>query len=332
MTLVGVPHRDLLRVCLLSFGLAIILCFVSNNLNRRFQNRADTVAQQFAILEGRAYQVEGVEADWPPFRSRVLFPAALALVSRWKIVPPAAWFVILRLASAFFALLLFCLLLVRVAGVTPKIAAAGCVWLALGMIPTFNHSWEHPTDFPDVIVYCTALWLALRERKFALLLVTVVGSLNHQTAAFAGVIWLCLYGLDSRRRPRPWQLAFGVLLMAVSKLATSVVELLIRGEAGWDYVVNGYLSISQFLEFLQHPYASGWPVLLFAMLTPTAIWLWVNRKALTATDARILAAVVLITAISSVIAFMAELRSVFLAPHVLAVFVAAAAEGRAGGD
>jgi hypothetical protein len=64
------------------------------------------------------------------------------------------------------------------------------------------------------------------------------------------------------------------------------------------------------------------------MLTPTLLWLWVNRKAITPLDARILIAVVLITAISSVIAFMAELRSVFLAPHVMAVFVAASVEGR----
>jgi hypothetical protein len=257
-----------------------------------------------------------------------LFPAALALASRWTIVPPAAWFVILRLASAFLALLLFSLLLMRVAGATWKLAVAGCAWLALGIIPTFNHSWEHPTDFPDIIFYCTALWLALRERKLALLLATVVGSLNHQTAAFAGVIWICLYGLDSRWRPRPWQLAFGCLLIATSKLTTLLVEFKVRGEIAWGYVVNGYLTVGQFFDFLRHPYASGWPVLLFAMLTPTLLWLWVNRKAITPLDARILIAVVLITAISSVIAFMAELRSVFLAPHVMAVFVAASVEGR----
>jgi hypothetical protein len=328
VTLLGVSHQDFLRISLLSFCLALILCFVSNNLNRRFQNRADTVAQQFAILEGRSYQVEGVEADWPPFRSRVLFPAALALVSRWTIVPPAAWFVILRVATASLAMLLFCLLLMRVGNASPKIAAAGCSWLALGIIPTFNHSWEHPTDFPDVIFYCAALWLALRERKLALLLATIAGSLNHQTAAFAGVIWICLHGLDARWRPQPWQLAFGCLLAATSKLTTLLVEFVVRGEVAWGYVVNGYLTIGQFFDFLRHPYASGWPVLLFAMLTPTLLWLWVNRKAITPLDARLLIAVVLITGISSVIAFMAELRSVFLAPHVMAVFVAASVEGR----
>jgi hypothetical protein len=332
VSLFGVPQRDLVRICLLSFGLAIILCFVSNNLNRRFQNRPDTVAQQFAILEGQSYQVEGMESDWPPFRSRVLFPAVLAFVSQWEIVPPAAWFVILRLASAFAALLLFSLLLMRVAGVNAKIAAAGCAWLALGLIPTFNHSWEHPTDFPDVIFFCAALWLALRERKLALLLVTVVGSLNHQTAAFAGVIWICLCGLDSRFRVRPWQIAFGGFLIAASKVTTSAVELAIRGEVGWGYVVNGYLTVDQFVDFLKHPYASGWPVLLLAMLIPTVIWLWINHQALTQTDLRILGAVVVILGISSVIAFMSELRSVFLVPHVLAVFVAASAEGRTGGD
>jgi hypothetical protein len=110
------------------------------------------------------------------------------------------------------------------------------------------------------------------------------------------------------------------------------VELAIRGQAGWGYVVNGYLTISQFFDFLQHPYASGWPVLLFAMLVPTATWLWMNRDRLTPEDMRILAAVLVILGISSVIAFMAELRSVFLVPHALAVFVAASAEGRAGGE
>ena len=322
------PHAWL-SLFLLHFSLSIIVCFVSNNVLTRLDHRRETVRQQFAILEGHSYLVDGQEADWPPFRSRVLFPAMLALASRWEIVPPEAWFVILRLATAFVGFLAFSLLLIEVAGASLKLAAAGCGWLALGLILTFNHSWEHPTDFLDVIFFSVALWLAVRKQRASLFAATVLGTLNHQTAAFGGVLWMCLHGLDSSRRIRPIEIGYAGLLMASSRLTSWLVEKAIRGSAGWDYVVNGYQTIEQLRHFLAHPYASGWPVLLFALVAPTVVWLTVNRKTLDAIDRRILVAAAMTIAISSVVAFMAELRSVFLTPHVMATFVAAGAEARA---
>ena len=328
MRLFNIPRQALASIALISLSLAIIVCFVSNNLQDRFQNRTETVNQQFALVEGKSYLVGGQETDWPPFRSRILFPAMLALVSRFEVVPPEAWFVILRLATAFLAFLLFSLLLIRVSGASTKLAAIGTGWLALGLIPTFNHGWEHPTDFPDVIFFSLFLWFSIRRRKAALAITTIVASLNRQTAAFAGVLWLCLHGFGSQRKLRPWELGYSVMLIMASYLTSWLAKLAVHGDADWRYVVNGYRTFQQFLEFLAHPWASGWPVLLLALATPTAIWLFANRKALSATDQRILFAVALIICVSSVIAYMEELRSVFLVPHVMATFVAASAESR----
>ncbi len=328
------PHlapRAWLSLFLVHASLAILVCFVSNNLLTRFQHRQETVRQQFAILEGHSYLVDGQPADWPPFRSRVLFPALLAMASRWRIVPPEAWFVILRLITAFAAFLIFSLLLLEAAGASWKLAVAGCGWLALGLILTFNHTWEHPTDFPDVIFFSLAIWFALRKRRTALAAAVLVGTLNHQTIAFAGVLWVCLYGLDAAWRIRPVEIGYGAALMAASRLTSWLVVWAIRGSASWGYVMNGYETIGQLRQFLAHPYASGWPVLLFALAAPTLVWLSVNRKALSAADKRILAAAAVTIGVSSVVAFMAELRSVFLAPHVMAVFVAVSAEASAGG-
>jgi hypothetical protein len=322
------PH-EWLALLLLHFSLSIIVCFVSNNIETRLEHRQETVQQQFAILEGHAYPVDGEETDPPQFRSRVLFPAMLAFASRWEIVPPAAWFVILRIATAFLAFLVFSLLLVEAAGASWKLAAAGCGWLALGLILTFNHSWEHPTDFPDVLFFSLAIWFSIQKKRSLLVAATILGTLNHQTIAFAGVLWACLHGLDATRKLRPAEIGFAGLLMASSRLTSWLVESAIRGGAGWGHVMNGYETIGQFFHFLAHPYASGWPVLLVALAAPTAVWLAVNRSALGGTDWRILAAVAITIGISSVIAFMAELRSVFLAPHVMATFVAVSAEARA---
>jgi hypothetical protein len=321
--------RAWLSLLLLHASLSILVCFVSNNLLTRLQHRREAVQQQFAILEGHSYLVDGQEADWPPFRSRVLFPAMLAAASRWRIVPPEAWFVILRLGTAFAAFLVFSLLLIEAAGASLKLAAAGCGWLALGLILTFNHTWEHPTDFPDVIFLSLAIWFAVRKQRIPLAAVTILGTLNHQTIAFAGVLWACLYGWDSARKIRPVEIGFGGLLLASSRLTSWLVERAIRGSAGWDYVANGYETIAQLREFFAHPYASGWPVLLFALVAPTVVWLSANRRALGETERRILVAALLTIGISSVVAFMAELRSVFLAPHVMATFVAVSAEARA---
>jgi hypothetical protein len=318
-----------LALLLLHFSLSIIVCFVSNNIQTRLEHRQETVQQQFAILEGHPYLVDGQETDAPQFRSRVLFPALLALASRWEIVPPAAWFVILRIATALVAFLVFSLLLIDVAGASLKLAAAGCGWLALGLVLTFNHSWEHPTDFLDVIFFSLAIWFAVQRKRTLLAAATILGTLNHQTIAFAGVLWACLHGMDASRKPRPAEIGFAGLLIVSSRLTSWLVESAIRGSAGWGHVMNGYETIGQFLHFLAHPYASGWPVLLFALAAPTAVWLALNRRSLDATGWRILLAVGITIGISSVIAFMAELRSVFLAPHVMATFVAVGAEARA---
>src|SRR5262245_46960152 len=72
------------RIAVAITGLALSLCFatavceVSNNLHARVVHRDETVSQQRALLNRAPLVFDGVPADLPEFRNRILFPAAMA--------------------------------------------------------------------------------------------------------------------------------------------------------------------------------------------------------------------------------------------------------------
>ena len=303
-------------------ALAIVVLFVSANLGGRFQNRGETIAQQLAILHGTSYFLHGVETDWPPFHSRVLFPFLLDSVIKLGRLPPSQWYLLLRIATALGAFMAFSYSLERRAGV--RAALIGSWLLALGMIPTFNHGWEHPTDFIDVLVLSVAIGLTRRGSWIILLGWAILGATNHQTAAMSGIIWICMRGWSAAEGVRWSEVLRGGVVIPVTYCATLLIRLAVRGELRAGYEFNGYLTITQFLEVLRHPTPFSWPFLAAAMLTPLALWLWLNKEFLEGEDRRLLVAAAVMFLGSTPVVYLSELRSAFLGPLVLLAFVAGA--------
>jgi hypothetical protein len=323
-------HRrnDLIVAVTAGICLAVCVCFVSANLNSRFQHRQEAAENQLRILQGLPPQFDGVEQDRPQFQSRVLFPLLLAGAARLGVLSVRQWFLLLRLATAIAAFSAFLLLCIRGEGLPLKTAVAGSGALAYGLIFTFNHGWEHPTDFLDVLLFTGFIWLALRRRRLAFFALALVGTLNHQTSAFAAIVWFCLWGIDQRPRINWRETGYAAALGAASYSLSTVVKVWLGQDKTAGYVIDGWRTIPQFFDALRHPEPFMWPMLLLAMALPVSVWLFANRIVVSGHIRRLAYAALLIVVVSSPIAFWSELRSVFLAPLVVMTFAAVAAEGR----
>jgi len=322
--------KSFAAVLFLSACLALCVCFVSANENSRFQHRAEVIYNQFAILKGQPHHIDGVETVYPQFQSRVLFPLLLKGAVSLPLFSVTQIYLLLRIATAWVAFVAFLLLCIRMAEATVKAAAFGGVAFAYSLIFTFNHGWEHPTDFLDVIFFSGFLWLSMRKLRIALALLVALGTLNHQTAAFASVVWFCLWGIESPFRIEWGQVAYSAALAAGSYSLSTAVRIWLSGTGPGGYGLDGWLTIRFFEDAMRHPEPFGWPFLLVAMIGPLSLWLWSNRPAITAEIGRLVWAAVLILALSSPIAAWNELRSAFLAPLVVATFAAVASEVRMG--
>jgi hypothetical protein len=314
----------------LSGCFAIFSCWTSANLNPRFQHHAEEVYNQFAILKGLPHHVDGQEKVFPQFQGRVLFPLLLKGLTETHLMSDSQSFIFLRITTAFIGYLVFFIVCTQIEGMPVKYAALGAGMLAYALVFTFNHGWEHPTDFLDVAFFSAFVGLALQRRPIVFALAVFLATLNHQTAAFAGVIWFILWGLDERELKLKWQeVAFSSGLVIGSYAVSTAVKILLGGrEQSVGYVIDGWLTIPQFIDFLRHPTPYGWPVLLVAMVVPVILWLWSNRAVVQGDVRRLIQASLCIVVLSSPIAFWSELRSVFLAPVLIAIFAATFAEAR----
>jgi len=327
----GVTRAGRLAIFAIGGCLALGLCFVSANLHPRFEHRAETIHNQLAILAGAPHVIDGVEHQYPQFQSRVLFPLMLEGAGRLSVLSISQWYLLLRLATACIALWVFLAVCIGAGMADVRTASMGAGTLAYALVFTFNHGWEMPTDFLDVGVYSLALWLALRRRRLATAALVAVATLNHQTAAFVSIVWWSLWAVtDPPRRSFDWSEAvFASALALGSYTESTVVKVWLGSDRSVGYVVDGWRTVPQLIEAIRHPQPFAWPVLLAAMWCPVLLWIGANRAALTGVLRRLMWAVAAIIAVSSPIAFWAELRSVFLAPIVIASFVAVAAEVRA---
>ena len=313
----------------LSGCLAIFSSWISTTLSPRFQHHDEAVYNQFAILKGIPHHIDGQEEEFSQFQGRVLFPLLLDGVTRMHLMSTSQSFTVLRLTTAFAAYLVFFLVCTEVQGVPIKIAVIGAGALAYALVFTFNHGWEHPTDFLDVAFFSGFVGLALRKRRALLALAVFVASLNHQTAAFAGVIWFFFWGVERRFKPKWWEAVYSGALVTGSYAVSTAVKFWFGGRSQpAGYVINGYLTISQFMDALRHPQPYAWPVLLLVMVLPVSLWLWSNRAVVRGDVSKLLWATLWIVVLSSPIAYWSELRSVFLAPVVIATLAATIAESR----
>ena len=307
----------------ISACLGIFVCLISTNFPGRFEHRDDVIRNQFAILHGEPHHFDGQTRDMPQLQSRVLFPVLLAGAA--QVMPVGKAYPLLRLLTAIAAFAVF-MLTVMAEGVDLKTATIGAGLLAYGLTFTFRYPWEHPTDFFDVLFFSLFALLTLRRRRLVLLLVTLAATLNHQTAAFAGVLWFFVWGFD-HLRPRWGEITYSAVISVISYAMSTAIKSYL-GKPSLGYVINGWRTVPQFIEALRHPQLFAWPVLLVAMLLPVVAWLRSNRDAVAGNLRRLLWASVAVVILSSPIAYWAELRSVFLAPFVLLAFIATIAEGK----
>jgi len=319
--------RGLALAITLSLSFAILTCFVSNNLHVRFKNRPLTIDQQLALLKGESWYCINNLIYSPYWQNRILFPSLLYGVSKIRFFTVSQWYLILRLVTAFLAFLIFWYLMVSPGKTGYKTTGFALGLLAYELIFTFNYGMEFPTDFLDVIFISLFLWAALSRNRIMLLITAIFAATNRESSAFAGLIWIALYGLDSQRKLRLTEILFGVLLSLASYATIVGLRFLIGQEkivsqqllTGWPDLV------SHWREFIAQPNYNSWPVLWLPIVTPIFLWIWGNRTFLSPQHKRLLAVAALITCITFIFGTLSEPRT-FMPSFVIFIFVAALAE------
>jgi hypothetical protein len=323
---------ELLIAVTVSAAFAMLVGFVSTNLDPRFAHRPEVIQQQFAILAGGPYPIDGVFSEVGAYQNRVLFPLALAFLAGLGFGAVGAWYLVLRLTTAFGAFLAVWYLLRRQGGASPRLAAVGIGLLAYELVFTFSQGWEHPTDFPDVALTSLWVWAALTRRRWTVLVVALVAAVNRESAAFAGVLWLVLYGFDACWKPRPRELAFAGLLSGASYATVLGARWLFGGAA----ILRQNTNVADVLDtlprltgevtaFAAHPTPWSWPLLMLAMLVLPAMWIWINRSGVRRRERRVLLGSTIIALLSLPFSSLDEPRD-FMTSIVLTVFVAVAAD------
>jgi hypothetical protein len=295
---------------LLSLALAVFICFVSNNLHSRFQHRQETIQQQFAILAGEPYPLDGTMTYFPQFQNRVLFAFVLRLMTRTGVSSVGRLYLVLRLVTAWLAFFIFWALLRNCARADDKVAAVGIGMLAYGLVFTFNHGWEHPTDFLDVIAISLMLWATLRRRLDLLLVVSIVAAANRESSVFGGLIWCFLYGRSRDGRWRLREVLRGSFATGVSGIAVLALRYAIGGSKGFaGPVTTEWIGVlGSLIEFLRAPNPSGWPLLAVAMFLPLGWWAWKNAGQQAWQERQLRLCGMAIAIICSFLAIISELR------------------------
>jgi hypothetical protein len=167
--------------------LMMIVCLAFMACRFSYGMRAETVhemiSESYATLGG-----EG--ACTPEFKSRILFPAALKLARLLapKSVDDVDLWKGLRLLTAL-AAFGCCFACIKALTESSTRAIVACMFLEYTYLWTVTtHQWEHPTDFLDIAFTSIFALLAIRERYGWLLAVTLLASLNRESAAFSGLI------------------------------------------------------------------------------------------------------------------------------------------------
>jgi hypothetical protein len=206
--------------------------------------------------------------------------------------------------------------------------------LTYELVFTFAQGWEHPTDFPDVALTGLWLWAAVAGRRWGVLAIAVAAAFNRESAAFAGVLWLVLYGFSGRWTPRIPEVAFGILLSVASYATVLGIRWFFGGarsltqNTNVDDVAGTLPRLTEAVtRFLEHPTPWSWPVLLIAMAALPGLWIWVNWSCLGRRERRVLLAAVVILVLSVPFSNLDEPRD-FMTSVVLVVFVAVAGEAR----
>jgi hypothetical protein len=321
--------RELLLCLLLSIALSIFICFVSDQMLNRQARRAEAIAMELAILNGQSFHESGNLTYMPSFQNRILFPVLLKLGSSLNIFSIAGWYVFCRLLSALAMFFVFWYVLRFNTGAGVKLTGAGMLSLTYCLVFTFSLPLVLTSDFPDAMFTSLFVLATLRRRRWLLLVLAIVAAANRESAAFAGVIWFFVYGINRERRIDILESGYAALV-SICSFAT---VLLLRYELGGWKAISLHtqplgISTNLFMigQFFQHPFAPfTWVSLLLSMITPFILWIFYNRLALTATQKRLLLAAVAIAIVTPIFGIISELR-IFIPAIVLLLIVAVWAE------
>lgn len=326
----GAPQRPIrlnaMGCLLVASCLAVMVAFVSGNLNGRFQHKAEVVSQQVAILHNEPTYFDGLPHDLPEFHNRVLIPAILAASTAVFPGTLQQWFIAWRLITA--ALMFWTML--RLTNQSswhwPVLAVSLLAYLC---ILSFAHPWEHPTDFLDATFTLGFCALTLSGRFFALTVLALLAASNRESAAFAGVMWACVHGRSESRRFQFREICRGVGLSTIVYLAVLALrrEFAVPGVQRLNALAIVELP-NDIAVYLQHPTLDGWPIRMAASLALVLLCVRAFHNQLQNRELRLLIASGFMFAISLVFGKIGELR-VFLPVFVVPVYAAVNAAARA---
>ena len=175
-----------LRNHALPLAIVLALAVLSSQFSFRLRDLTwvDTVTAQLRILDGRA--------DIPEFQNRILVPM-LTVLAR-KIAPAgltdkSLWHMLRFVEATLAYVALYVAVFQATGGRLRALLSVGLVTYAYLWTP-MTDAGEVPSDFFDIGFTSVIVWLALTERPLALLLVVIVASLNRESAAFAGIVWI----------------------------------------------------------------------------------------------------------------------------------------------
>ncbi|HSH94758.1 MAG TPA: hypothetical protein VK968_11480, partial [Roseimicrobium sp.] len=285
-------------------------------------SRGEAIGTQRAILHGEPIIIGGTPAPLDMWRNRILFPALLEGTGRMVPLSENIRYLLLRWATASLAVFVFWHTLVSAGAAGRRAAAMGVALLCTGLLITFlSFGLEIPSDFPDVAFTAAFLLATLKHRRGWLLAMAILGAANRESAAYAGIIWAAVHGLEGRLRWK--EIGFGFVVSVLSYAVT----LGLRQGYGIDMGSNQQLlAVSRILLsvefFLASPGLTSWPILALWMFGVPLVLIVRGWRQLEPVDHRILIATAATTLITVLFGLIHELR-VFLPDVTLLAYVAA---------
>jgi len=153
--------------------------------------------------------------------NRALFGLALQSTTSLTILSQSEWYLILRIISAGLALLVFWWSVKGILSVSTKGLSVGILLLGYSLIFTFNHGWESPSDFLDLLFFALLVYFAVRKHYTALLVTSHIGAINRESVVFSSLLWICLYGINQRWHVR-WQEVLRAAFLGISTYTTVI--------------------------------------------------------------------------------------------------------------
>ena len=203
-----------LRHNALPLAIVLSLAILASQFSFRLRDLtwADAIAVQLRIWEGRI--------EIPEFQNRILAPALTVLAL--KIAPAgfserSLWHILRFVEAAAGFVTLYAAVSQTTGSRLRALVSVGLVTFAYLWAPKTD-SGENPSDFFDIGFTALIVCLALAEKPLALMLVVVLASMNRESAAFAGIVWIAVtymrYGPGDLRKFLP-ALAYMVVSVAI---------------------------------------------------------------------------------------------------------------------